>query len=229
MAKLPKPYLSKSMNNIVVLSLGLIAVFFLYRYIKSLENDVVKLRSDLQKIEESATDRATCVKPTGSESAAACPVARTREFVPAPTEFETNASYEDHDSESIKSEDLTAMLRAVLVNEGMACVDQEDDDDTVEVCEAEEAPEEAPEEDTEEAPEEAPEEATEEATEEVPEEATQELEEIHSDASNELSTEEVRELLSGKTCEQLRTLLKERGVDNLKGKKSDLVERILSC
>lgn len=217
MAKLPKPYLSKSMNNIVVLSLGLIAVFFLYRYIKSLENDVVKLRSDLQKIEESATDRATCVKPTGSESAAACPVARTREFVPAPTEFETNASYEDHDSESIKSEDLTAMLRAVLVNEGMACVDQEDDDDTVEVCEAEEAPEE----DTEEAPEEAPEEAT--------EEATQELEEIHSDASNELSTEEVRELLSGKTCEQLRTLLKERGVDNLKGKKSDLVERILSC
>jgi hypothetical protein len=216
MAKLPKPYLSKSMNNIVVLSLGLIAVFFLYRYIKSLENDVIKLRSDLEKIEGSANDRAMCIKPTGSDSApAACPLPRTHEFTPAPTEFEKVASYEDHDSESIKSEDLTAMLRAVLVNDGMACVDQEDEDNMVEVCDAEEQPEEQPEE---------PEEDIEELDQD-----TEEADEIRPHSSDELSTEEVRELLSGKTCEQLRTLLKERGVDNLKGKKSDLIERIISC
>ena len=222
MAKLPKPYLSKSMNNIVVLSLGLIAVFFLYRYIKSLENDVIKLRSDLEKIEESATDRATCIKPTGSDSAAACPVARTHKFAPAPTEFEIDAPYEDHDSESIKSEDLTAMLRAVLVNDGMACVDQEDDDNMVEVYEAyrdAEEPDQEPEE-----PDQEPEEPDQE-----PDRDAEEAHEVHPHSSDELSTEEVRELLSGKTCEQLRTLLKERGVDNLKGKKSDLVERILSC
>ena len=225
MAKLPKPYLSKSMNNIVVLSLGLIAVFFLYRYIKSLENDVIKLRSDLEKIEESATDRATCIKPTGSDSAAACPVARTHKFAPAPTEFEKDAPYEDHDSESIKSEDLTAMLRAVLVNDGMACVDQEDDDNMVEVYEADQDPEEA-DQDPEE-PDQDPEEADQDP--EEPDQDPEEPHEVHPHSSDELSTEEVRELLSGKTCEQLRTLLKERGVDNLKGKKSDLVERILSC
>jgi hypothetical protein len=214
MAKLPKPYLSKSMNNIVVLSLGLIAVFFLYRYIKSLENDVIKLRSDLEKIEESATDRATCIKAAGSDSAAPCPIVRTHKFAAAPTEFENDAPYEDHDSESIKSEDLTAMLRAVLVNDGMACVNQEDDDNMVEVCDAEE-----PDQDAEEPDQDA----------EEPDQDAEESHEIHPHSSDELSTEEVRELLSGKTCEQLRTLLKERGVDNLKGKKSDLVERILSC
>ena len=222
MAKLPKPYLSKSMNNIVVLSLGLIAVFFLYRYIKSLENDVVKLRSDMDKIEDSANALATCSKPTGGDSVLKVdPVASTYKYVPTSTEFEKTPSHEEDDTESIQSDELTAMLRAVLVNDGMACVEQEEEDDTVEVYEADadadaynDAEEDEMQADTESGDNNDGEEA---------------IEHTDSSSSGELSTEEVRNLLSGKTCEQLRSLLKERGVENLKGKKSDLVERILSC
>lgn len=214
MGKLPKPYLSRSMNNIVVLSLGIIAVFFLYRYIKSLENDIIKLRIEM---DEMSSKRAPPPLPSGGSVKLA-----TAAF-PAPLNTNTEEQLAE-DDESIRSEDLTCMLRAVLVNDGIACVNMQEepayDTDKVEVCETEE------EENQEEADNQEEAEESERSTAEKEEEVN--AESIPSENMEELNPKEIRDILSGKTCEQLRSLLKERGIENLKGKKAELVERIMS-
>lgn len=196
MGKLSRPYMGNSMTNIVVISLGMIAVFFMYRYIKSLETDLLKLRVDV--------DQMVASSPKPFVGGPPRPVAAKVEVGPSagpPVEGPLDLM----DDDSIKSEDLTCMLRAVLVNDGIACVGMEgerhSEDDKVEICEAKEGSE--------------------------PEESGVQSEQVEA-PPEQLSTEEVRELLSGKTCEQLRLMLKERGIENLKGKKAELVERIMS-
>lgn len=212
MGKLPKPYLSRSMNNIVVLSLGIIAVFFLYRYIKSLENDIVKLRIEMDEM--SSKRAAPALSSGGSVKLATAAFQPPRPPTPPNTKTE--------DDESIKSEDLTCMLRAVLVNDGIACMNiQEEpvyDTDNVEVCETQDEDNHPP-----------PNDHEEEEEEDDDDESTHSAgEKEQPDTMEELDPNDIRNILSGKTCEQLRSLLKERGIENLKGKKAELVERIMS-
>lgn len=214
MGKLPKPYLSRSMNNIVVLSLSIIAVFFLYRYIKSLENDIIKLRIEM---DEMSSKRAPSPLPSGGSAKLAAAA-----FQPSPAPMNTEREEPlTEDDESIRSEDLTCMLRAVLVNDGIACVNiQEEpvyDTNKVEVCETEEEEHDASPIDDEDANE-----SVRSAEDDVGAES------IPSEPLKDLNPNEIRDILSGKTCEQLRSLLKERGIENLKGKKAELVERIMS-
>ena len=171
MGKLSRPYMSNSISNIVVISLGIIAVFFLYRYIKSLETDLHKLRTDM--------DQMVASSPKAFVAGPARPVLANVEAAPS-----AGPPLDLMDDDSIKSEDLTCMLRAVLVNDGIACVDLEREapveNDKVEICEANRGSE---------------------------LEESVEIEEGES-TSQEPSPEELRELLSVKTCEELRSMLK---------------------
>jgi hypothetical protein len=103
MKKVPQ----KSFQNIVILLIFAIGLFILYRYVKSLENDVKALHKNVETLTNKVMNLQVCSPPTKPQK-------------------EIIKDDEDDDDDSIKHEDIHNMLKSVLN------ISDEDDDDTLE-------------------------------------------------------------------------------------------------
>jgi len=193
MPKSNKTYIH-SINNIAVLSICVLGLYLLYRYIKALESDILALRKDLAQGPQ-------CTKE----------LANTKTL--STTQTHSEEQDENDDVSSMKSEDLTNMLRTVL-NDSMGFSDPTQSSVQIEEVEDEET------EPIVESNAEAIVESNAEAIVESNAEATAEA-----TANFDMST--IREELMKQTNQHLREILKERGVANPKGNKSELIDKII--
>ena len=185
MPKSNKTYIH-SINNIAVLSICVLGLYLLYRYIKALESDILALRKDLAQGPQ-------CTKE----------LANTKTL--STTQTHSEEQDENDDVSSMKSEDLTNMLRTVL-NDSMGFSDPTQSSVQIEEVEDEE---------------------TEPIVESNAEAIVESNAEATAEATANFDMSTIREELMKQTNQHLREILKERGVANPKGNKSELIDKII--
>ena len=127
---------TQSLQNALLLLLFVIGLFILYRYVKTLEgevkmihNHVIELGEQMRVISESTVGQNTCPMPSKRSSKKQPVVENLQEVAESLKEFEGGgAGVQDEDNESVKSEDITNILRQVINN---SIMDDETDGDIV--------------------------------------------------------------------------------------------------
>jgi hypothetical protein len=122
---------ANSLQNVILLLLFVIGLFVLYRYVKTIETETKMLHNHLIELTEKIQFMSACPMPPppGGSSYpipnSSCPMPGVKNIEEnAINPSETIAVHEDdNDDESIKSEDITAMLKKVMG--GGASVDDE--------------------------------------------------------------------------------------------------------
>ena len=127
---------TQSLQNALLLLLFVIGLFILYRYVKTLEgevkmihNHVIELGEQMRVISESTVGQNTCPMPSKRSSKKQAVVENLQEVAESLKEFEGGgAGVQDEDNESVKSEDITNILRQVI---NSSIMDDETDGDIV--------------------------------------------------------------------------------------------------
>lgn len=116
---------TNSLQNVILLLLFVIGLFVLYRYVKTIETETKMLHNHLIELTEKIQSMSTCQMPPGSSSLMPGSSSPMPGVVPKPLDSSVHTSTQEDgdDDESIKSEDITAMLKKVMG--GAASVDDE--------------------------------------------------------------------------------------------------------